>query len=456
MKSTAVCVVRPAKAEFGVLSKGIRVLARATRWLFARRFQGGEREADLKRDLMVRSGLLARHYSGCRADAQSAARGWRERLREERQRLRDRLSQLEARRERDFRQPATRRRNAVATRKAETRLARVEKEMEGLPRHCFGGRELLRKGHLAAWRRRRDGNALFAGESGKKFGNEVARWDGGRLELKLPAGLGALVLDDVRFDAKVERELQRCIASRMPVSWRVKLLAKGKVKLCVTFGEAEPLIVSEQEDGAVGVDVNADHLAVAHVSGDGRLVGAGREELGADRHGVQVAVQSICDRAAARGVPVVAENLDFRKKKAWLRQYGKRFGSILSNFRSRQVMVALERQCRRRGVELILVDPAWTTRIPRECRYPDRYRIGLHQAAAFVIARRGLGFAERVRNPASPLVRTDVDRRGTRGWRSVLLQWLPGAWRRGGRRRIENRPGAPPVGSVGTANAGPA
>ncbi len=77
-------------------------------------------------------------------------------------------------------------------------------------------------------------------------------------------------------------------------------------------------------------------------------------------------------------------------------------------------------------------------------------------AAAFVIGRRGLGFAERVRNPASPLVRTDVDRRGTRGWRSVLLQWLPGAWRRGGRRRIENRPGAPPVGSVGTANAGPA
>ena len=35
--------------------------------------------------------------------------------------------------------------------------------------------------------------------------------------------------------------------------------------------------------------------------------------------------------------------------------------------------------------------------------------------AAFVIARRGLGFAERMRNPALPLVRTDVDRRGTRG-----------------------------------------
>ena len=111
----------------------------------------------------------------------------------------------------------------------------------------------------------------------------------------------------------------------------------------VTFGEAEPLIVSVQADGAVGVDVNADHLAIAHVSGAGRLLGAGREALGPDRNGMPVAVQSICDQAAARGVPVVAENLDFRNRKAWLRQYGKRFGNILSNFRSRQEMAALER-----------------------------------------------------------------------------------------------------------------
>lgn len=378
MKFTAVCVVRPRKADLAQLREGIAVLARATRSLFARLFQGDEREADVKRDLLLREGMLARHYSGCRADAQSAARGWKERLQEEIQRLRQRLSQLESRREKDWRKPARRRRNAVATRKAETRLARVEKELRGRPRHCFGGRDLLRKGRLAAWRRRRDGNALFAGESGKKFGNEVARWDSGRLEVKLPGGLGAVVLEDVRFDAKVERELQRCIAARRPVSWRVKLLAKGKVQLCMTCEEAEPAVVSEQAIGAVGVDVNADHLAFAHVSGDGRLLGVGREDLVADRNGVQVAVQSICDRAAARGVPVVAENLDFRRKKAWLRQYGKRFGSILSNFRSRQVVAALERQCRRRGVELIMVDPAWTTRIPRECRYPDRYRIGLH------------------------------------------------------------------------------
>ena len=76
--------------------------------------------------------------------------------------------------------------------------------------------------------------------------------------------------------------------------------------------------------------------------------------------------------------------------------------------------------------------------------------------SAFVIGRRGLGFAGHVRIPASPTVRTDVGRRGTRGWRSVLLQWLPGAWRRGGGRRFSNRPGSPRADSVGSTIAGPA
>ena len=158
--------------------------------------------------------------------------------------------------------------------------------------------------------------------------------------------------------------------------------------------------------------------------------------------------------AAARGVPVIAEDLDFRRKKAWLKQYGRRFAEVLSLFRSKQVLSAVERQCRRRGVELIVVDPGWTTKIAKEGRYPDRYRIGLHHAAALVIGRRGLGFAERVPTAASPPVRAEVKRRGTRGWESTLVQWLPGARRQGRRRGTTTRPGAR-KGPVGTSSPRP-
>ena len=42
-----------------------------------------------------------------------------------------------------------------------------------------------------------------------------ARWDLSRLELKLPASHGAVVLEDVRSDAKVKRDLQQRIAPQM-------------------------------------------------------------------------------------------------------------------------------------------------------------------------------------------------------------------------------------------------
>ena len=145
-------------------------------------------------------------------------------------------------------------------------------------------------------------------------------------------------------------------------------------------------------------------------------------------------VQSIRDQAAVRGVPVVAKNLDFRGKKAWLRQHRKRFGSILSNFRSRQVMSALERQCCRRGVKLIVVDLEWTTRIPREFRYQDRYRIGLHPRR--VRWTRLLPRLSRSGNAAWAL----QSARGTRPRRATEGTWTGGVREAGGARYCSGCP----------------
>ena len=234
------------------------------------------------------------------------------------------------------------------------------------------------------------------------------------------------------------------------MSWRVKLLPKGKVELCVTYEEPEPPICTDTANGALALDLNADHIAATLVSGDGRLLDTWRWDLRDGNDNIQNATRLMSLMAARRGVPVVCEDLDFRKKKSWLKQYGKRFASVLSLFRTRQVLAALERQCRRRGVEVIHVDPAWSTQIPKKGRYPDRYRIGLHHAAALVIGRRGLGFAEHVPKTGSPPVRAEVKRRGTRGWESMLVQWLLLAWRTGGRRGAGKKRGirAGPVGEV--------
>ena len=320
----------------------------------------------------------------------------------------------------------------------------MEKELEGKPSHCFGGRKLLRQGRLKEWKKRRDGNALFAGESGRIGGNEVARWNrySRRLELKMPGSLRPVVLENVRFDLGVEREIELCQEARVPVSWRVKLLPRGKVELCCTYEERELPVYTHQRYGALAMDLNADHIALTRVSKEGRLVGTWRLDLERGTDAVQQAARTVSAMAASHCIPLVAEDLDFRKKKAWLKGYGKRFAEVLSIFRTRQVLTAVERQCHRRGVELIRVDPAWTTKLAKERKHPDRYRIGVHHAAALVIGRRGLGFAERVKTTDQPRARAEVKRHGTLGWESTLVQWLPGAWRRGGGRGSRGEPGA--------------
>ena len=222
----------------------------------------------------------------------------------------------------------------------------------------------------------------------------------------------------------------------------MKLLAKGKVELCATYEEPEPPVCTDTANGALAVDLNADNIAATLVSGDGRLLDTWRWDLRRENDNVQNVARFLSLIAAARGVPVIAEDLDVRRKKAWLKQYGRRFAEVLSLFRSKQVLSAVERQCRRRGIELIVVDPGWTTKIAKEWKYPDRYRIGLHHAAALVIGRRGLGFAERVPKTASPPVHAEVKRRSTRGWESTFVQRLPGARRTGGRRGANKKPGA--------------
>ena len=53
-------------------------------------------------------GMLARHYSGYRADAPGAVKGWRERLKGQRTHLGTRLANLDANREKDYETAARR------------------------------------------------------------------------------------------------------------------------------------------------------------------------------------------------------------------------------------------------------------------------------------------------------------------------------------------------------------
>ena len=108
------------------------------------------------------------------------------------------------------------------------------------------------------------------------------------------------------------------------------------------FVSTEPMdvpVVTDQRRGAIGVDLNADHLAVAETDASGNCINAWRVPLvtyGKSQSQAEAligdAVASVVQYAREVGKPIVIEKLDFRQKKAALEGESRRYSRMLSSF----------------------------------------------------------------------------------------------------------------------------
>jgi IS605 OrfB family transposase len=158
-------------------------------------------------------------------------------------------------------------------------------------------------------------------------------------------------------------------------------------------------------NGALGVDFNPGSIDWAIGDKHGNLKRHGSIKINVqDKRSNQTqdiigkAVAQIVRVATSQAVPVVIEDLDFTKKKASLREKGKKYARMLSNMAYSQFMQRLEARCSRQGVERVLVDAAYTSVIG-VTKYMAMYGLNSGCAAALVVARRGQGRTEKL--PAS-------------------------------------------------------
>ena len=105
-------------------------------------------------------------------------------------------------------------------------------------------------------------------------------------------------------------------------------------------------------------------------------------------------VKQVVERARASSKPIVIERLDFREKKARLEGADPSRARMLSALAYRGFDSMLRAAAFRAGIEVIAVNPAYTSVIGA-VNHAARLGINVHVAAAFAIARRGLGLRER-------------------------------------------------------------
>ena len=198
------------------------------------------------------------------------------------------------------------------------------------------------------------------------------------------------------------------------ISYRFKRDGRGW-RVFVSTNMMDVPVVTDQRSGVIGIDLNADHLAVAETDASGNCLNAWRVPLvtyGKSTHQAEAligdAVAWVVEYARDAGKPIVIEKLDFRQKKAVLEGDNQRYSRMLSSFSYGKVKAYLISRGYRQGVEVHQVNPAYSSVIGR-VKFMERYGLSVHQAAALVLARRLLGCSERIpRRRLHPLAMASV------------------------------------------------
>jgi IS605 OrfB family transposase len=197
---------------------------------------------------------------------------------------------------------------------------------------------------------------------------------------------------------KFRAELDDLLASGTAYNVRLRRKDKERYRVVIDYEFDPPPVRSTRRNGIIGVDVNPDRIAICFVSPDGnrvwsRTLANTRMFYGScnkTNYEVALLVKEIVSLALEFGCAVAAEFLKFKPKFVKGRQ---RFNRIKSRFIWRAFLTLLERKCRENGIEFLKVNPAFTS-VQGRLKYSGMFNISVHEAAAYVIGRRALGFGE--------------------------------------------------------------
>ena len=437
--------VEPTHGE-AALAAYAELYGRVQRKLFAD-FSAGKSPASLKKVYLQRYGIPARMFNGVRVSLEGKVSAVQKSMGLRLDNLQRRIGRAEqqiadAAEHGRLDQVHQKKRRLANLRH---RLSALEADISvGRVRLCFGSKRLWRKQHnletngyasheewLRDWQDARSDEFFVLGSRDETAGCQLCVanvTDDGTLALRLrmPDSLAErhgkyLLIENVRFaygHDQVFAALQsnfeyagyqrqhgereaRSTELGQAISYRFKWDGKGWRVFVSTNMMGVP-VVTDQRRGAIGVDLNADHLAIAETDASGNCLNAWRVPLatyGKSTHQAEAligdAVAGVVEYAREVSKPIVIEKLDFRQKKAILEGQSRRYSRMLSSFSYGKVKAYFISRGYREGVEVHQVNPAFSSVIGR-VKFMERYGLSVHQAAALVLARRLLGCSERI------------------------------------------------------------
>ena len=277
--------------------------------------------------------------------------------------------------------------------------------------HLTGkAREKLKK----QWKEQRQGTLIAIGSKHKTVqGNLLLRFMelDGKLHLRITTGNRESIYAKVLREPSNSKDKWLTFMAMLLESWQTKnyfaytvelKLRDGEVYGSVSFEIPTPEVMKyNKEKGVIAIDTNASPIHfIVEVSKTGELLSyqtislhhlLGLSQNSKD-HQEWILAHQLLDLAIQKGKAIAIENL--KKLKKGMRGDGKAtLRKILHNWNAKKFLQKLKRVAMIKGVEVIEVNPAYTSVIGM-LKYVPQLNIDKDIVGAYVIGRRALGFKE--------------------------------------------------------------
>jgi IS605 OrfB family transposase len=268
----------------------------------------------------------------------------------------------------------------------------------------------------------------ISGRHDASGGNFVFRYDPEKRLLKYRSMSGADIYLPCEFpygQALVERavSLPECSVingkevRRHAVCWGVEDCGNSFIVKC-TVEIDMPDMNCCRSDGVVAFDTNADNISFAETDASGNLLRHGIIHFDLEgksseqtEYILSSALETVFRYAESVRKPVVLEKLEDIKQESLYR--GKRLNRVLSMFACSKITeLAMSKSVKYR-LHVIGVNPAFTSQMGK-VKYMRRHGLSVHEAAAYVIARRGMGLSEKL--PAQLMELIPAKKRDRHHW----------------------------------------
>lgn len=293
----------------------------------------------------------------------------------------------------------------------------------------FGSKKMFRKQYLLKennykshekwyndYLKARDKNIFYLGSGDESAGNQLCQLqysketDEFTLKLRKEKNYSLekenyLYIKNVNFKYMGDLIKQKIIQGGEALSYRFHRINNKWYFQCM-FSISFEDYSTRSSYGVIGLDYNDGFIELSETSEDGNLINLKHYPL--DFHGtgnkakneIRNVVKDIAEYALTKGKDIVIEELDFVEAKAGAEkgknEYEKNFNRMLHAFDYHRYIETMENCCHRKRINLIKVNPCNTSKIGKE-KYSGFKKLTVHQAASYVIARRGQGFKDKLK-----------------------------------------------------------